>query len=69
MFSINVDKRPPISNLTEIRPVVTMLIYADKGTDGQMDRPADMMKLISGFSDYANAPKTGQANLQISFSV
>jgi len=36
---------------------------------GQMDRPADMTKLIDSFSYYVNAPKTGQANLQISFSV
>jgi len=36
-------------------------------TDGQMDRRADITKLIDSLNDYVNAPKTGQANYKYHF--
>jgi hypothetical protein len=41
-----------MSNSTEIRPVGTVLIHADRPTDRRMN----MTKLIEAFRDYAGTP-------------
>ena len=62
IFIISTDfhTSSPLSNFKEIRPVVAVLIYADKRTD----RRLDMTKLTADSRDDANASKNIQVGLK-----
>ena len=53
----------------KMRPVVAELFHTDRQTDRQMNSQADMMKLITHFPNFANAPKHYIFILMINFTI